>query len=94
MVGSLDQSSSNLRANNPSSSLIECEPRAAARRQHHQTHDALAVDLFAIFFDQNVALESVGRLDEQRGGAGMNAKLVDDGQLFFDFRRTVAAGLL
>ena len=50
---------------------------ALARRQHHQSHDALAIDLFAVLLDGDVAGIFVGGLDEQRHRSRVDAELVD-----------------
>ena len=41
---------------------------ARAGGQHHQAHDALAVDLLAVFLDKDVAVKAVGGLDKHGGG--------------------------
>ena len=51
---------------------------AGAGGEHHQAHDALAVDFFAVLFHEDVAGKPVGGLDEQGGGPGVDAQLVDD----------------
>src|SRR5262245_52762330 len=37
---------------------------ARAGCEHHQAHDAFAIDLLAIFLDENVAIKAIGSLDE------------------------------
>ena len=55
---------------------VQGEFAAGAGGEHHQAHDAFAVDLFAVFFHKDVARKPVGGLDEERGGPRMNAELV------------------
>src|SRR5438874_6263058 len=55
---------------------------AGTRRQHHQTHDAFAIHLFAILLHENVATEPVGCLDEERCGSSVNAQFVGDMKIF------------
>src|SRR6185437_13129363 len=55
---------------------------AGTRGEHHQAHDAFAVHLFAILLDEDVATETVGDLDEHRGGTRVDAQLVGNKKLF------------
>ena len=54
------------------------DDQSAARPggEHHQTHDAFAVDFFAVLFHENFGRKAVGGLDEQGGGPGVDAQLV------------------
>src|SRR5690606_20168984 len=58
--------------------------------QHHYPHDALAVDLEVILADPHVGAEAGRKLDEFRGGPGVQAVLVPDRNRAFmiDGRRT------
>ena len=56
---------------------------AVACRQHHQSHDALAIHFFAVFFHEDIRLEPIRGFDELRGGTSVNAEFVEDGELFF-----------
>src|SRR5207249_5189309 len=49
---------------------------AGAGGQHHQTHDALAVDLLAILFHKDLAIKPTGGFDKESCWPGMNAQLV------------------
>jgi len=51
---------------------------AGAGREHHQAHDALAVDGLAVLLHEDIAGETVGGFHEHRRGPGMNAELVGD----------------
>src|SRR5947209_1569261 len=63
------------------------ELRAVPRRQHHEAHDALAVDAFAILFDPHVATKAAADFYEHGGGARMEAEAVLDGQFLAEFLR-------
>ena len=54
-----------------------------AGSEHHETHDAFAIHFLAILLNENVRLETIGRFDELRGRAGVDAELVEDGEIFF-----------
>ena len=49
---------------------------AGTEGEHHQSHDAFAVDFFAVLFHENLGRKAVGSLDEQSGGPGVDAQLV------------------
>jgi hypothetical protein len=49
--------------------------------QHHQTHDAFAVDLFAVLFDEDAAGKFIDNTDKHGGGPGMDAQLVEHHKL-------------
>src|SRR5690606_33813138 len=51
--------------------------------QHHHAHDALAVDLEVILADPHIGAEARGELDEFRGGPGVQAVLVPNGNRAF-----------
>ena len=51
--------------------------------EHHQAHDALAIDFLSILFNEDIRLESVGGFDELRRRAGMDAQFVENGEIFF-----------
>jgi hypothetical protein len=55
-----------------------------SRRKHHEPHDALAIDLFAVLLNVDFRLEPVRNLHELSGRPGMDAQLVEDGEIFFD----------
>src|SRR2546421_12611208 len=57
---------------------------ARTGREHHQTHNALAVDSFAVLFDKNLAIKAVGSADEHGGGTSVDAQFVDHHQLLWD----------
>src|SRR5688572_16341647 len=65
---------------------------ARASRQHHQAHDALAVDLLTVLLDEDIALEAVGRLDEHGGGPGMDSEFVDHDHFLGDFHIVCFSG--
>src|SRR5262249_46557489 len=50
-------------------------------RQHQDTHDGLAVDLLRVGLQGDVALAAVGQLDQLGCRPGVEAQLVDDGEL-------------
>lgn len=56
---------------------------AVAGGEHHQAHDALAIDFLTILLNEDVRLETVGGFDELRRRAGMDAELVENGEIFF-----------
>src|ERR1700761_7687642 len=49
---------------------------AGAGRQHHQAHNAFAVDFFAVLFHENIARELVRGLHKKRRRPGMDAQLI------------------
>ena len=59
------------------------DDRAVAGGEHHQAHDALAIDFLAILLDEDVGLEAIGRFDKLGGGTGVDAELVEDGEILF-----------
>jgi len=61
---------------------VQFAPRPG--REHHQAHDAFAIDPLAVLFHKNVALKAVGRLDKHRCGPGVNAEFVPNHQLAGD----------
>ena len=63
---------------------VNADFAAGAGGQHHQAHDALAVDRLAVLLDEHFAVKEVGRLDEQGGGPGVDAQLVHHDQFLFD----------
>jgi len=50
--------------------------------EHHQTHDAFAVNFFAVFLDEDFAGETTGSFDEHCGGTGMDSEFVRDQESF------------
>ena len=52
--------------------------------QHHQAHDAFAVDAVAVFGDPDFALELGGGLGEFAGSARVQAEFVDDFDFLFE----------
>lgn len=56
--------------------------RAMPRCQHHQAKDTLTVHFIVILFHVNLAGKGVGNFDKLSGRAGMNSKLVGDGEFF------------
>ena len=44
--------------------------------EHHQAHDALAVDLFAVLFHEDLQAKRLAILTNMRGGPGVDAQLV------------------
>jgi hypothetical protein len=59
--------------------------------EHHEPHDAFSINFLAIFFHKNIRLETIGSLDELRGRAGMDAELVENGEIFFSHERKAFA---
>ena len=59
---------------------MEGDFAAGTGGEHHQAHDTLAVDFFAVLFDKNVASVSGGHLYEHGGRTGMDARLIGDGE--------------
>jgi hypothetical protein len=67
--------------------------RAAGSRQHHDPHDALAVDPLPILREIDAAREGRGGGDKLGGGTGMQAELVDDGdRTFLNVRMPASSG--
>src|SRR5208283_163912 len=71
--------------------------------EHHEAHDAFAVDLFAVLFDEVAAGEFIDEADEHGGGPGMDAELVEHDELalqsgpgggFFDITHFESKGLM
>ena len=69
---------------------MDVEFTAWTGRQHHHSHDTLAINDLAILFNQHFALKAIGRLDEQCRWTGMDAQFVGNHQFFGDLR--VVAG--
>ncbi len=59
---------------------VDGDSAAGVGGQHHQAHDALAVDLFAVLFHEDVAAKAVGGFDEHGRRPGVDARLVGDGE--------------
>jgi hypothetical protein len=59
---------------------IQGQFAAGAGGEHHQAHDAFAIDFFTVLFDVNFGHKPVGGLHKESGGPGVNAQLVDDGE--------------
>src|ERR1700722_1484974 len=55
---------------------------AGAGGEHHQAHDAFAVNFFPILFHKNITLKLVGGFDEKRRRPGMDAQLIGNGEFF------------
>src|ERR1035437_1677084 len=53
---------------------------AGAGGEHHQAHDALAVDFFAVLFHEYVAAEARGNFNKHGRRPGVDARLVGDGE--------------
>src|SRR5437868_9346433 len=68
------------------------QPAPGPRRQHHQAHDALAIDLLAILLDKDFAVKPVCGLHEQGGGSGMDALPVQHDKFFRDLHIIHFAG--
>src|SRR2546421_6569255 len=60
------------------------ELRSLPGSEHHQAHDAFAVDLFAFLFHPDLGTMTAGDPDEHRRGAGMQTETVNDRDLFLD----------
>jgi len=58
----------------------DSEHRTMSRSKHHEAHNALAINFFAIFLDANFASELARRFDKLGGGPGVDAKLVANGK--------------
>ena len=58
--------------------------RALCGGEHHQSHDAFAVDAVAVARYPDVALEGGGRLNEFARRAGVQAEFVDDFDFLFE----------
>src|SRR5215210_4716815 len=57
---------------------------AFAGREHHNTHDAFAIDLAAALLELNLTGKVRGEIHELRGCAGVHAELVDNRDFFTD----------
>ena len=57
---------------------------AVTGSEHHEAHDAFSIHFLTVFFHENVRLEAICRFDELGGGAGVDAELVEDGEVFFN----------
>lgn len=53
-----------------------------ASGEHHQSHNAFAIDFFPVFFHGDVGLETVGGFHELGCWPGMDAEFVDDREFF------------
>lgn len=51
--------------------------------KHHESHDAFAIDFLTILLNEDVRLETVGGFDKLRRRTGMDAELVENGEIFF-----------
>jgi len=61
------------------------EDGPVAGGEHHEAHDAFAIDLLTVFFDGDIAGELAGGLDELGRGPGVDAELVADGEFAPDY---------
>ena len=61
---------------------VDGQSAAGPGGQHHQAHDALAVDGFAVLFHEDVSLEAIGGLDKHCRWPGVDAQLVLNRQFF------------
>ena len=61
---------------------VESDFAAGAGCEHHQTHDALAVNLFTVLFNEDITGESIRGFNEHSRRPGMNAQLVRNQQIF------------
>src|SRR4051812_34371803 len=50
--------------------------------EHHQAHDALAIDPLTVLLDENLTIEAIGGTDEHRGGASMDPQFIGYDQFF------------
>src|SRR5438270_7933752 len=64
--------------------------RALPGGQHHQSHNAFAIDLFIFFFDPDVAAVAAGYFNEKCGWSRVETEAVHDGDFFFSLLRTCA----
>src|ERR1700704_4170460 len=60
------------------------ELRSLARGEHHQAHDALAVDLFAFLLHPDFRTITTRDPDKHRRGTRVQTEPVDDHDLFLD----------
>src|SRR6266404_5108956 len=68
---------------------VDSEFAAGTGGQHHQAHDALAVDLVAVFFDEDFATEPAGNFDEHGGGPGVDAEFVGNQKLSGHYQNSI-----
>ena len=57
--------------------------RAVTGGEHHEAHDAFTIHFLTIFFHEDVCLKAIGRFDELGCWTGMDAELVQNGEIFF-----------
>jgi hypothetical protein len=58
--------------------------------QHHETHDAFTIHLLTIFLNEDIRLKAIGGLNELRRWASMNAKFIEDSEVFLSHGSQVA----
>src|SRR5262245_57696784 len=63
---------------------LDADPAARCGRQHHQAHNALAIDALAVLLDKDLALEPAHRADKQRSRTGVDTLSVEDGEFPYD----------
>ena len=51
---------------------------AGAGGEHHQAHDAFAVDFFTVLFNKNFSRKPISGFHKESSGPGVNAQLVND----------------
>ena len=56
--------------------------------QHHQTHDALAVDLLSILFHKYLSFELTGSFDELSCWSGVNSEFIGNCYFFTHHGKT------
>src|SRR5258708_3350336 len=66
---------------------LDLDRAAGSGGEHHQAHDRPPGDRAAVLGNGDLGGESLRQLDEARGGAGVQATLIDDGDATFDARR-------
>src|SRR3954451_6191277 len=62
----------------------DLQGRALASGQHHQTHNALAINLFAFFGDPHLAAMAAGNTDEHGGRTSVQPKSIHDRNFLHD----------
>ena len=60
----------------------EVEFGAFGGAEHHDAHDAFAVDGFTVTGELRFSGEAAGEVDQLDGGSGMEAQFIDDGDFF------------
>ncbi|MPN41521.1 hypothetical protein SDC9_189073 [bioreactor metagenome] len=55
---------------------------AGAGGEHHEPHNAFAINGFPILLNENIAAEAIGCFDKKRRRPGMNPELVRDREVF------------